>query len=222
MFIGHYAVALGAKKFAPKTSLGTLVAAATFLDLIWPVFVLLGIEQVEVSPGITAFTPLDFVSYPYSHSLLLSVAWGGLFAAGVYYAGGRYARGAAVAGLLVVSHWLLDAMSHRPDMPLTPWDDIRVGLGLWYSTPATLAVETAMFAIGIALYVRVSKPSDGVGKWGFPALMAFVILIYLGAAFGPPPPSAAAVAASGLGQWLFIALAAWIDRHRHSFEASPQ
>lgn len=215
MFIGHYAVALGAKKFAPRTSLGTLVAGAAFLDLVWPVLVLLGLEQVKIAPGITAFTPLDFVSYPYSHSLLLGLAWGALFA-GVYFARRRYLPGAIVAGLLVVSHWVLDFVSHRPDMPLTPWDDTRLGLGLWFSVPATLAVESAMFAVGIALYVQVAKPADGIGKWGFAAFVAFVVLIYLGAGFGPPPPSATAVAASGLGQWLFVALAAWIDRHRQT------
>lgn len=215
MFIGHYAVALGAKKFAPQTSLGTLVAAAAFLDLIWPVLVLLGVEQVEITPGITAFTSLDFVSYPYSHSLLSSIAWGGLFAA-VYFMRRRYLPGAIAAGLLVVSHWVLDFASHRPDMPLTPWDDTRLGLGLWFSVPATLAVESAMFAVGIALYVQVSKPVDGIGKWGFVAFMAFAVLIYLSAGFGPPPPSVTAVAASCLGQLLFVALAAWIDRHRQT------
>jgi hypothetical protein len=215
MFIGHYAVALGAKKFAPQTSLGTLIAAAAFLVLVWPALVLSGIEQVAVAPGITAFTPLDFVSYPYSHSLLLSLAWGGLFAA-VYFTRRRYLPGAIAAGLLVASHWLLDFASHRPDMPLTPWDDARLGLGLWFSVPATLAVETAMFAVGIALYVQASKPSDRIGKWGLAAFLAFAVLIYLGAGFGPPPPSATAVAASGLGQWLFVALAAWIDRHRQT------
>lgn len=214
MFIGHYAVALGAKTLAPKTSLGTLIAGAAFLDLVWPVFVLAGIEQVAVAPGITAFTPLDFTSYPYSHSLLASLAWGAAFAGAIYLAGGRYARGAAIAGALVVSHWVLDVFTHRPDMPLTPWDDTRVGLGLWYSVPATLAVESAMFAIGIALYIRLTRPLDGLGRWGFWAFIAFVVMIYMGAAFGPPPPGADAVAASGLGQWLIVALAAWIDRHR--------
>lgn len=216
MFIGHYAVALGAKKLAPKTSLGTLVAAVAFLDLVWPVFVLAGIERVAVAPGITAFTPLDFISYPYSHSLLASLAWGGLFAAVVYFAGGRYARGAVVAGVLVVSHWVLDFVSHRPDMPLTPWDDARLGLGLWFSVPATLAVESAMFAVGVALYVRATKPLDGIGRWAFVGFIAFVVPTYLAAAFGPPPPSATAVAMSCLAQWLLVALAAWIDRHRET------
>src|SRR6185436_9757600 len=141
MFIGHYAVALGAKKLVPRASLGTLIAAATFLDLVWPVFLILGIEKVSIAPGITAFTPLDFESYPYSHSLLTAIAWGALFGAVYFLRAGRNATAALVMGALVVSHWILDAATHRPDLPLDPWSDIRVGLGLWDSIPATLAVE---------------------------------------------------------------------------------
>jgi hypothetical protein len=83
VFIGHYAVALAAKPAAPHTSLGTLVAAAAFLDLLWPVLVLVGVETVTVDPGNTVFTPLNFVSYPYSHSLSLSIVWGGCLAVGI-------------------------------------------------------------------------------------------------------------------------------------------
>ena len=75
MFIGHFAVALGAKKVAPAVSLGTMFLAAQLADLLWPTFVLLGIERVEIAPGATAVTPLDFVSYPYSHSLLALALW---------------------------------------------------------------------------------------------------------------------------------------------------
>src|SRR3974377_2065334 len=128
MFIGRYAVAIGAKKIAPKTSLGTLLAAAAFIDLLWPVFLLLGWERVRIAPGITAFTPLDFESYPISHSLLTCLGWALLFG-GAYWAIKRYPRGALVVATLVVSHWILDAIAHRPDMPLTPFDAKRVGLG---------------------------------------------------------------------------------------------
>src|SRR4029077_9784008 len=89
MVIGHYAVAMAAKRVAPRTSLGTLVAAAILLDLIWPLLVLLGIEIVTITPGVTAVTPLTFVSYPYSHSLLMSIVWGLLFAGG-YFVARRY------------------------------------------------------------------------------------------------------------------------------------
>jgi membrane-bound metal-dependent hydrolase YbcI (DUF457 family) len=213
MFLGHYAVAIGAKKVAPKTSLGTLLAAAAFLDLVWPVLVLTGVERVAVAPGNTAFTPLDFEHYPISHSLLMSVVWGAAFGA-VYFLVRRDSRGAAVLAALVVSHWLLDAVVHRPDLPLTLGGDTRIGLGLWNSIPGTLAIELAMFAAGVWLYVGTTRARDRIGGLGFAVFLLFLLAIYAGAAFGPPPPSATTVAWSDMGQFLVIALAAWIDRHR--------
>ena len=213
MFLGHYAVAIGAKKVAPRTSLGTLIAAAAFLDLVWPVLVLIGVERVAVAPGATAFTPLDFEHYPISHSLLMSVVWGAAFGA-AYYLVRRDRRGAAVLAALVVSHWLLDAVVHRPDLPLTLGGDARIGLGLWNSIPGTLAVELAMFAAAVWLYVGATRARDRIGSIGLTAFLLFVLAIYAGAAFGPPPPSATAIAWSDMGQWLVVLFAAWIDRHR--------
>jgi hypothetical protein len=213
MFLGHYAVAIGAKRAAPRASLGTLIAAAAFLDLVWPVLVLLGLERVAVAPGATAFTPLDFQHYPISHSLAMSVVWGAAFG-GVYFLARRDLRAAAVLGLLVVSHWFLDAVVHRPDLPLTLGGDARVGLGLWNSIPGTLAVELAMFAVAIWLYAGGTRARDRIGGIGLAAFALFVLAIYAAAAFGPPPPSASAIAWSDLGQWLVVALAAWIDAHR--------
>jgi len=213
VFLGHYAVAIGAKRAAPRVSLGTLIAAAAFLDLVWPVLVLVGVERVAVAPGATAFTPLDFEHYPFSHSLVMSVVWGAAFG-GVHFLARRDLRAAAVLGLLVVSHWFLDAVVHQPDLPLTLGGDARVGLGLWNSIPGTLAVELAMFAVAIWLYVGATRARDRIGSIGFAAFAAFVLAIYAGAAFGPPPPSASAIAWSDMGQWLVVALAAWIDAHR--------
>jgi membrane-bound metal-dependent hydrolase YbcI (DUF457 family) len=213
MFLGHYAVAIGAKKVAPKTSLGTLLAAAAFLDLVWPVLVLLGLERVAVAPGTTAFTPLDFERYPISHSLVMSVVWGAAFGV-VYYLFRRDRRGAAVLAALVVSHWLLDAVVHRPDLPLTLGGDARIGLGLWNSIPGTLAVELAMFAAGLWVYLRSTRASDRIGGVGLAVFVLFLLVIYAGAAFGPPPPDAATIAWSDMGQWLVVLVAAWIDRHR--------
>jgi len=213
MFLGHYAVAIGAKKVAPKTSLGTLFAAAAFLDLVWPVLVLAGDERVAVAPGATAFTPLDFEHYPISHSLVMSVVWGAVFGT-VYFLVRRDRRAAAVLGALVVSHWALDAVVHRPDLPLTLGGDARIGLGLWNSITGTLAVELAMFAAGLWSYVRATRADDGIGGVGLAVFVLFLLVIYAGAAFGPPPPSANAIAWSDMGQWLVVLLAAWIDRHR--------
>lgn len=212
MFVGHLGVALAAKRAAPRTSLGTLVAAATLIDLVWPVLVLAGIERVRIAPGITAFTPLDFEHYPFTHSGLGVLAWAA--ALGLLYLWRTgYARGAAVVALLVPSHWVLDLVVHRPDLPLV-WSGPKVGLGLWQSVPATLAVELAIFGAGVALYALATAPRDRVGSVALWALVVFLLVVHAGNAFGPPPPSARAIGFAGLAAWLFVPWGAWIDRHR--------
>jgi hypothetical protein len=212
MFIGHFAVGFAAKRLAPRTSLGTLFAASQLLDLIWPILVLVGVEKVRVDPGNTAFTPLDFVNYPWSHSLLMALVWAAGFAL-VYRARTGFARGAWVVGALVVSHWVLDFVSHRPDLPLAPGAS-RVGLGLWNSVPATVIVETVLFAIGVYLYASGTKARNRTGSFAFWALVAVLVGIYTANALGPPPPSSTAIGAAGLATWLFIPWAIWIDRNR--------
>jgi len=207
MFIGHAALALAAKPIAPRASLGVALAATFWLDLVWPIFVLVGIERVEVAPGITAFTPLDFVHYPWTHSMLAAALWSLLFGLCCWKLG---RRAALVMGLLVFSHWLLDAASHRPDLPLWPGASPLVGLGLWNSVSATLAVESLLFAGAVALYLRTGG-NAGLRFW---SLIAFFVLAYLGAAFGPPPPNATAVAASALALWLLPVWGWWIARQR--------
>jgi hypothetical protein len=205
VFIGHAALALAAKPLAPRANLGVALAATYWLDLAWPVLVLLGIERVEVDPGNTAFTPLDFVHYPWTHSLAAALAWSALFAIACWKLG---RRAALVMGLLVYSHWALDALSHRPDLPLWPGSDTMIGLGLWNSVPGTLLVESALFAAGVAIYLRHSAKA-ALAFW---LLIAFFVVAYLGAAFGPPPPSASAVAASALALWLLPVWGWWIER----------
>jgi len=213
MFIGHAAVALAAKPLLPRVSLAWPLAAAFWVDMVWPVFLLAGIEQVKIDPGNTAFTPLDFVHYPWTHSLVAAIAWSVLFA--LVFKGTSKQKGAPVLGLLVFSHWLLDALSHRPDLPLWPGNPAMVGLGLWNSVLATLAVELTMFAIGIAIYTRCAPARDRTGFLAFWALIAFLLISYAGAAFGPPPPNVAAIAIAGIaGGLLFTAWAWWTDRHR--------
>ncbi len=214
MFIGHFGFGFAAKKAVPAVSLGTLFLAVQLADLLWPTLVLLGVERVEVQPGITAVTPLDFVSFPYSHSLLALFVWGVLFG-GIYMAVRRSRLSAAITlALLVVSHWVLDYITHRPDMPLTPWGAMRVGLGLWSSVPRTLLAEFGIFAIGIVLYARSTTPRDRVGSIGLWSLMAFLFIVYLASTFGPPPPSASAVVWSAEAMWLLVAWAYWVDKHR--------
>ncbi|HXX31184.1 MAG TPA: hypothetical protein VEJ89_10750 [Myxococcaceae bacterium] len=211
MFIGHFAVGMAAKRVAPRTSLGTLFAAAQLLDLVWPALVLLGVERVRVDPGNTAFTPLDFESYPWTHSLLMTLVWAVGFGL-AYRSRTGYARGAWTAGALVLSHWMLDALTHRPDLPLAPGGP-KVGLGLWNSVPATLIVEGTLFAVGVLLYATGTRARNRTGRVAFWTLVAVLVGLYV-AARGPPPPSARAIGAAGLVTWLFIPWAVWIDRNR--------
>jgi hypothetical protein len=217
MFIGHYAVGLTAKRLDRRLPLWVLLAAPQVLDLLWPIFVLAGFERVEVAPGDTAFTPVHFVSYPWSHSLVMSIVWA--VACGVALrVRGMSPRGAGVVAFLVVSHWVLDFASHREDMPLWPDGGPLVGLGLWRSVPATLIVEIGMYAAGVAIYARATKSTDRTGTWSFVALVAFLFAAYIANRLGPPPPSATAIAVSALALWLIPLWGMWIEKHR---EATP-
>ena len=213
MFIGHIAVALGAKKTAPKVSLGTLIMAAQFVDLLWPLFLLLGIEHVRIDPGNTAFTPLDFYDYPVSHSLLTGIGWAAAFGV-VYFAIRRSARNAFVLAGCVISHWVLDFVSHRPDMPIIPGLKLYVGLGLWYSVPATIVVEGILFAAGVFIYLRSTKAKDRTGTYAFWSFILFLLLAWIGNMVGGAPPNVNALAWGAQSAWLLILWAYWIDRHR--------
>lgn len=213
MLLGHYGVAFGLKRAAPRTSLGTLVFAAQFLDEIWPIFLLLGIERVRIVPGATPANLLSFDYYPFSHSLLMAALWA-LVIGLVYFFARRYRRGAWVIGVAVVSHWLLDAPMHAPDLPLWPGSHVLVGAGLWRSLPATILIEAVLFLGGLAIYVRTTRPRDGVGRWGLWGMVIALVLIFASGFGGPPPPSERALAVTTLGLWLFIPWSWWVDRHR--------
>ncbi len=220
MFIGHYAIGLGAKRFAPAVSLGTFFLAVQFADLLWPTLVLLGVENFEIEPGITAVTPLNFTHYPYSHSMVMLLVWSILFAGVYYLVRGRRVVAAGVLAFSVFSHWLLDVATHRPDMPITVGGTQRIGLGLWDSLPATLVIELGLFAAGVYLYTKSTRATDRVGTYAFWGLIAFLVVIHLGNLFGPPPPSVDAVAWSAQGLWLVVLWGYWVDKHRAVASAS--
>ena len=213
MFIGHYALAFAAKRAAPRTSLGTLFVAPTFADLLWPVFLLLGLEQAHVVPGPNPFLTLWLDHYPYSHSLVALIVWGTLFGYG-YKAKTGDKRAALVIGLLVVSHWLLDFVTHRPDIALYPGGR-GLGLGLWNYPVATVIVESVMLLAGIVIYLRTTRARDGIGRWGFWGLIVVVAGSYYSTLFTPTPTSIRALAIGGIiFGWLFVLVAWWVDRHR--------
>jgi len=212
VFIGHNAVGFASKQPAPRASLGVLMAAPMLPDLLWPIFLLLGIEHVRIDPGNTRWTPLDFYDYPWSHSLLMVVVQALLFGGGTWLFT-RYARGATIATLGVVSHWVCDFLMHRPDLPLWPHGP-RVGLGMWNYPIATIAIEGVAFIAGVMLYRRITRPRDRVGSIAFWALVVLLAAIFVSLAGGKPPENVQQIAYLGLAGWLIPCWGAWFDRHR--------
>ena len=215
MFVGHLAVGLAAKRNAPDLNLGWLIAGVSALDLVWPIFVLTGVERVRIEAGATAFTPLVFESYPWSHSLVMSVVWGLVL---VVIA--RVARVPASVSVLlvamVVSHWVLDFVTHAPDMPLWPGNSPKLGLTLWNSIPATFVVEGAMWVAAIAIYLRnraAQGERPGAVFWSFVIVST---VMWAASPFSPLPPSVTTVAWFGMVGWIVVPWAAWADRNRGS------
>ncbi|HVE69754.1 MAG TPA: metal-dependent hydrolase [Thermoanaerobaculia bacterium] len=209
MFLGHHAVAFAAKPLAPRVSLGTLIAAALLVDLLWPILLILGLEHVRIAPGITAVTPLDFYHYPITHSLLAVLGWSVAMALLVR-------KHPIVVGATVLSHWVLDFITHRPDLPLWPGGGPKVGLGLWNSVAGTVIVEVAMFVAALFFYLRATRARGRVGSIALWSLVVFVSIIYVANFFSPPPPNVESIGWLGLAQWLFVPWGYWIDRHREA------
>jgi hypothetical protein len=213
MFIGHFAVALASKRFAPRTNMGVLTASTSFLDLLWPFFLLFGCETVRIDTNDTRYSKFAFVSYPWSHSLLMAIVWASGFAL-VYYLITRYRPGTIAIWVGVVSHWVLDWVTHRPDLPIYPGGP-KAGLGLWNSIAGTMVVELLMLAVGIWMYVGTTRARDRIGRYGFLGFIAVLLLIDVSDRFSAPPTSVTAVVWSGIIAFaILIAWAWWFDRHR--------
>ncbi len=212
MFIGHFGAGFAGKRIAPAISLGTLFLSVQFADALWPLLLLLGLEHVRVVPAITKLSPFDFYDYPISHSLVALAGWGVAFGV-TYFLARRSLRGALVLAGGVVSHWVLDFVVHRPDMPVLPRGPY-VGLDLWNSLPATVLLEVGIFGGGLALYVAGTRARDRVGIWALWSLVVLLFVLWISTFFAPPPPGQIPVALSGIAMWLTVPWAYWIDRHR--------
>jgi len=220
VFIGHFALGFAAKRIAPRTSLGTLLAAPELADILFPLFVVLGWEKVAFTSAASPFLSITLDQYPISHSLVALIAWGIAFAL-LYRWRTGYGRGAVVVALLVVSHWALDFVTHRPDMPLYPGGP-RLGLELWASVPGTLIVEGLLFVAGVAIYARATQARDAVGRWAFRGLVLLLLALYVASLFSPPPPPGNEFAVVGLILTVvFVGLGVWVDRHRE-VRAGPE
>ena len=212
MVLGHFAIAFAAKKASPKISLGTLFIAAQLLDLICYLLLILGLEQIKLDPGNTVVVPFAFVNTSLSHSLLAAIIWATLFAF-LYRLFKHDSKGTICIWVVVTSHWVLDAISHRPDLPLYPGSNTLIGLGLWNSFTGTLFFESLLFFSGVVLYLRATGTRDRIGFYAMWSMILFLILMYAGSLY-PPPPSSQAIAFLAFVHGLMILLAYWVDDHR--------
>lgn len=214
MFIGHFGLALAGKRAAPRPSLATWFVAVQFLDLLWPVFLLLGWEHLRISPGYTRLNPLDFYDYPFSHSLVAALSWSLAFAAVYRGVRGRGAgRSALWLGFGVLSHWLLDVLVHRPDLPvlrLGPY----VGLGWWDRPVLAIGSELLLFGLGVVLYSRATQARDTAGRWGWWALVGALPAFWATTLVLPPPTDERQIPGFAMLMWLYVLWAWWVDRHR--------
>jgi membrane-bound metal-dependent hydrolase YbcI (DUF457 family) len=212
MVLGHYGFGLGAKKFAPRLSLGTLFLAVQWADLLWPILLLLNVEHVDLRPADPKF-PLDFTDYPITHSLLMGIVWGTVFGL-IYWFFKKDGKSALVLGICVVSHWVLDLVVHHPDLPLFPGNSPKMGFGLWNWPVLTAVVEGVLFVVGLVLYLRVSKPRNTTGQWSFWLLMGLLVVAHIAGLFSPMPSSAHAIGWAAQYQWIFVIMGYWVDRNR--------
>jgi len=210
MFIGHFAAGFASKKISNSLSLALAFIAVQFLDLLWPILVLLGIEKVRIEEGITKLTPLDFTYYPYSHSLLMVIVWSLLFGL-IYYLVTKNRQNSFILGVLVLSHWVLDLLVHRPDLPLSPFSDLKVGFGMWNYPFMGIIIEFGLFFAGVYFYYTSKKPKKKIAFW---SLIGFFMIIQVLNFFGPPPPDVNSIAWGGNMMWLFVIWAWWIEREK--------
>ncbi|HEX5031867.1 MAG TPA: hypothetical protein VFX78_10490 [Candidatus Eisenbacteria bacterium] len=216
MFVGHYGVSFAAKKADPSVPLWVLFLAVQLLDVLWAPFVLLGIEKVRIVPGITATNPLDLYYMPYTHSLVAALAWS-LIAFVVYRLAGSRGRSkpAALVGVAVFSHWVLDLLVHRPDLPLYD-NHAKVGLGLWNLPVLAFGLEAASLFAGMWLYFG-SAPSRRRAILIFGVIMLAVQAYVF---FGPPPPSGQYVAVTAIASYATFAVVIWLlERPRRTTDA---
>ncbi len=216
MFVGHYAVSLALKKFEKRASLGVLFLAVQFVDILFMPLVLLGIERMNIVPGFTQSTHFELEFVPYTHSLAGSVFWAAVAYVVFRWLFVKKQSVALVIALAVFSHWILDLITHTPDLPLWTDDSMKLGLGLWNSAAATYALEAILLAGALWTYLRATQASSSLGKYAMPVFIVVLLLINILNIFGPPPAGGKiemAVSAM-IAYFGFAAIAFWLDKKR--------
>jgi hypothetical protein len=205
LFVGHYSVSFAAKTAEKRIPLWLLFMAVQFIDVLWSIFVLLGIEKVRIVPGITASNALDLYYMPYTHSLLGVLCWSALaYAVCQWIPALRSVRTGLILAAAVFSHWILDLIVHRPDLAL--YDSVgKMGFGLWNYRGAAFALEMAVLFGGAAMLYRTAAHRG--------RLVGFVVFLaalqVFGTFFFPPPTSDHPAAITALVLYIMLALIAW-------------
>ena len=208
MVIGHFGFGLGAKKYAPKLSLGLIFLAVQFADLLWPDLILLNIEKVRIQPEDAKF-PLDFIYYPFSHSLLISIFWAAVFGL-IYWLIKKDRVSATVLGICVLSHWFLDLIVHKPDLPLYPGSSVLLGFGLWNWPWLTALTEGIIFFTGMIFYLQTTRARNPAGKWGFWLMIILLIVGHIAGVLSPPPGTVT----ESQALLVYVLLGFWVDHNR--------
>ena len=188
MFVGHYAAGLALKRFEKRASLGLLFLAVQFVDILFSLLVLLGVERFNLIENYTRSTHFELEYMPYTHSLVASFLWAGL----VYVLFRLLKKGegksmiALVMAWAVLSHWFLDLIVHTPDLPLLGDTSLKLGFGLWHNAMATYVLEAALLLIGLWLYLGSTTATRPIGKYGMPVFVVLLLLVNLSNLFGPP------------------------------------
>lgn len=217
MFLGHYGFAFALKRAEPKVSLGTLFVAAQLADLLWGNFILLGWEHARIVPGYTAVTPLEFLDYPISHSLVGLLIWS-VVAAALYYSWPtrdttRHWQAAALVGVAVLSHFPLDVLVHAPDLPISGNQSLKLGLGIWNYPVVSMAAELLLLLAGVVLYLRFRSHRHPVRRARLGVVLLLLLGTYFASQYGPVPPNMTVVAVADVLIILGAAgIAAWADR----------
>jgi len=218
MLAGHIGVALAVGSTERRVNVGVFIAAALLLDLVLWLFVLLGIESVSIPPDFETTRQVEFV-FPYSHGLLAAAVWSVAAGAIGSWAYSRLQQRWRIGSLIAAaafSHWLLDALVHKPELPLAGGGSLQLGLGLWDAMPIAVGVEAAIVVLGVYLFVAGSSLSRGRSVALAVLSLALLALTVFGMTIAPPAPSAFAMALSSLLTLVAVtALAVWLGRVPH-------
>jgi hypothetical protein len=224
MLVGHYAVGFLGKQLAPRVPLAALMIATMFPDLLTFVLQLAGIEHAGLTPGFPRYFGLNAHDTAISHSLAMDVVWAIAFAS-VYFTWRSDTRGATALAAAVLSHWLFDVITHRPDMPLAPLVDVKLGLTLWDSVVATFVVEGGLWALAIGTYMRATQPTAAPGKYWLWLLVGPLTMWFIATPFAPTPAgdfTPLSLTVLLIVHVAAVSLAYWVDRNRAGRSWRPQ